>query len=233
MSKKKRSALYHKAATLDEKFKEHLDLVWTLGKKNQQNILSELPSYLLSITDSEEAEAREQIIASLDGDPQDVIKAFHVLEALAKLWNPRNDTVDATLEDIQILHVLPEDEQIKNEAIAFLKEFYTILENDSDRRLRKSASAEILPYLVSCTTSIDFRLVLKDKFNWRTDSIEEYEPDIVGQIPIILVRIKLDEGEPKVFQCEAEELAMLIRKFQATLKELSQSTDNQSFKAEL
>lgn len=223
MIKKIRSDLFHSAGRLSDKFDEHVVLVWNYTPSQRQVILNHMLKMLSAVTERDQMTARERYVKDIGGDPQTAIKAMQVLQTIAYMWNPGRDTVEGALEDIQVLNVLPEKVAARKSALAFLRKFFSILEKDSARRLRVRAAGAILPTLRSATTAIDCRSVFGISFDWLSDDPKKYRPDFHGFKVVALIRIKLDEGDPIVFQCDREDLEMLIRKFQATLKDISVS----------
>jgi hypothetical protein len=140
--------------------------------------------------------------------------------AISEMWDSQADTAKMALRDIAVLHVLPDDIGQRKKAMGFCRGLFKLLETDSTRRLTTGTAGAILPNLKGCQTAVDLRKVIKTAFDWRSDSPNTYRPQVIATVPVALLCIKLDDGDPIVFQCEKEELGMLIRKLQATLKEM-------------
>ena len=173
-----------------------------------------------SITEREQRLHRENIVGLLGVDAQKSLQAIEALSYIYSIWDPRGDTVKVAMEDIEVLHVLPDNDKQRKIARSFFRQLFTFLEKDSNRRLRNQTARALLPSLSSCSTQIDYRQINRAVFDWRSDLPEKYKPNIIGSVPVALIKIILDEGDPIVFQCDKEDLEMLNRKFRAVLKEM-------------
>lgn len=215
-----RSNLFHKAASLIKEFGEHLAIVWDYTRREQKLILKHLPATIAAVTQRDRMVAVESFADDIGGDSHNAVKAMQVVIAIGDMWSPIRDTVKVALQDIQGLDVLPTDPQLRKRALAFSTSLFKFLEKDSDRRLRRSAAGAALRNMLGLSTTIDCRLIIDSEFDWREDDTTKYKPTCRGTVAVAILRFKLDEGDPVVFQCDAEDIGMIVRQLQATEKEL-------------
>lgn len=218
-----RSSLFHGAAGLTEKFSEHFCAVWKLSTQQRALVLAGMAEIFNAETDRDLRIAREDLVSRIKGDKQVCLQAVSVLEYLSEKWRPVSDSVAAVLDDIEALHVLPKAKNERDSARVFLRKYLSLLEKDSPRRLKISYASRFLPSLLNFDTVIDMRAVFASIFDWRHDDPEEYRPKHVGNVDVIVVRVKLDQGDPIVFQCEKTDVESIIRQLQSCLKELAAS----------
>ncbi len=223
MAKKLQSRLFRNAATLKEKFYEHLSVVWDLSPTKQTKLLKHLPKIVQSSTMQEREILEQDAVKAVGGDARKASQAINVLEYLAAQWNPFSDSVNDVLKDVQKLDLFPEDATKKDAAENFLRKYFKFLEEDSGRRKKQGFAGGTLPSLRGVDAIIDYRVVVDSDFDWQKDNPTKYQPSCSTTVPVIIVRITRDEGDPLIFQCEPEELEMLVRQFQATLKEYQKS----------
>ena len=220
MAKKTRSQLFHSAGSLKKEFGEHLSHLWELSVQQGKSLLDLFPAVTRSVTRRDTLLARENCAKAIGGDSQHTIQAIQVLEYISDIWDPKEDTLAQTIADLQILDVLPKKAKDRKSALAFMRKFFAFLEKDSLRRIRVATAGSVLCTLRVLNTSIDCRLAITNVFDWRTDSPDTYKPNIACSVPVALLSIKLSQGDPVIFQCERDELEMMVRKLQATVKEL-------------
>jgi hypothetical protein len=220
MPEKIRSELFHKAGDFRKEFGEHLKIVWDYPTTKQKVILKHLLGMLGAITEREAMVARERFVMEIDGDPQDAVKAMQVIQTIAALWSPIRDTAEVALEDIQGLHVLPTDAASRKRAVDFCSALFKLLEKDGDRRLRRATAGKALKNLKSLESTIDCRLIIDSEFDWRDDDPADYKPSCRGTVPVAILTLGLHGEDPIVFQCDGDDLEMLVRQLQATKKEL-------------
>jgi len=223
MAKKLQSKLFRNAATLEEKFYEHLSALWDLSPTKQTKLLKHLPKIVQSSTAQERQILEQDAVKALGGDATKASQTIRVLEFFAAQWNPFRDSVNDVLKDVQKLGLFPDDATKRNAAENFLRKYFKFLEEDSGRRKKKVFAGGTLPSLRSVDAIIDYRVVVDSNFDWQKDNPAKYQPSCSTTVPVIIVRITRDEGDPLIFQCEPEEIEMLIRQFQATLKEYQKS----------
>lgn len=221
MHERVRSRLFHSAGTFVKEFNEHLAIVWGYTPEQRKVILKHLPALVSAVTEREQMVARERFVAEVGGDPQKAVKALQVVNAIANIWSPFRDTAAVALEDIQGLDVLPTNPKQRKDAISFCKSLFEFLSKDSDRRLRRAAAGAALRNLINLYATIDCRLVVDSEFDWRSDDPAKYKPSCRGTVPVAILSLKLDEGDLITFQCDRSDLEMLVRRLQATIKELN------------
>jgi len=223
MATKLQSRLFREAASLKKEFFEHLSVVWNLSPPKQAKLLKHLPKIVQSSTTREEHISEEKAVKAVGGDAMKASQAVNVLGYIAAQWDPFRDSVDDVLKDVQELGLFPDDATKKDAAEDFLRKYFTFLEEDSGRRKKRAFASGTLPSLRSVEAIIDYRVVVDSEFDWQKDNPAKYQPSCSTTVPVIIVRITRDEGDSLIFQCKPEELEMLVRQFQATLKEYQKS----------
>ena len=119
--------------------------------------------------------------------------------------------------------LLPEDADKKSQALEFLKNYFAFLEKDSHRRREIAFAQRILPTLQDVETVIDYRVVVESFFDWNMDDPAKYKPVCKSVVPVVIIEIERHDEETVVLQCEESDVEMIIRKLQATLRELKAS----------
>jgi len=219
-----RSNLFQKAAGFEKTFEEHLNALWDMPKEKQKIILRRMPQVIQAETSGERYEAQDALAKEVGGDSKKVLQAVSVLSYIASQWDPFLDNPQGVMRDIKILKVLPKEKKKKDRAERFLKDFLNFLEKDNRRRIKDSSATAVVPILTGVSTAVDFRAVVESYFSWRVDTPETYNPQCKSLMPIVLVEIRTTKREnPFFFQCEPDELEMLIRRLQATVKEAKKS----------
>ncbi len=149
------------------------------------------------------------------------------MDYIASEWNPINDTPEAFVDDLKDMSLLPEETEA--EASKFLLGFFSVIQQDNDRRLAAMYAASVVPGYSSISAVIDARPVFDKPFgSGRDDKVERHAPRFLGAVPVILLKIKLSRGDPVAFQCTEKEFSRLIevlRAAQVDLKETRESID--------
>jgi len=223
MAKKPQSRLFQDGASLSKDFHEHISFLWDLPRSKQAKLQKHLPKIVQASIEREFMILQQEAVNDIGGDATKVLKAISVLRFFASQWDPFRDSADEVFKDIERLDLLPEDSNKKEAAKNFLTKYLSFLEKDSKRRRKLSFAVRALPTLIGISAVIDYRVVVDSDFDWQKDSPDKYLPSCQTMVPVIIVRIKRDEGDSLIFQCEPEDLEMLMRQFQATLKEYHKS----------
>jgi hypothetical protein len=52
--------------------------------------------------------------------------------------------------------------------------------------------------------------------------VEDYKPECIGFVPVMIIKIRRDDGEPKTFefQCDEDSLKSMINTLQSAIKDL-------------
>lgn len=107
---------------------------------------------------------------------------------------------------------------------ATVHELVKLVIDDVAPRLRslseeKRYVAGVLPTLAAYATTVELRAQLERPFR-AGDDPDTYEPSVAKLIPIASIRLRTDDNEIFVFQCDRQMLEFLIARLGATLKEL-------------
>lgn len=224
MPKKVRSEIFHAAASMSEHFKKHLNVVWTYPRARKEALLAAMPAVVQAITERDEWSAREQAVKSLGGDTNEALQAVEVLKYIGKKWHPLRDLPSVAIQDFLDLDLVPKEPKQKSEARWFLLEFFNFLQEDSVRRTDVTFARSLLPSLVGVSAVVDHRAVIESEFDWRNDDPDKYRSVANRTVPVIILRITRDEGDPIVLQCSSDEVEMLLRQLQAVLKDVAASS---------
>jgi hypothetical protein len=171
-------------------------------------------------TKGEYKQVLERTVADLGGDETTLLKSVNVLRYLASQWNPARDTPEGFLEDVKKLSLVPS--QKESEANKFLLSFLSALQNDNVRRMRELFANSAAPNFIGAAPVVDFRPVFDAPFGTGlSDRIEDYHPNLISWVPVVLVKIGTDEDNAELlFQCQEAELRRLIEALQASLIDL-------------
>jgi hypothetical protein len=214
-----RTSIFTSFTQLPKEFREDFNTLWNLPAAQRTALIP----YVSEISKIELSKEREELmnkaVSEIGGDIPDLLRVLKLLHFISSEWNPFWDTPENFLKDIGELKLIPSEKA--QESKSFLLEFLSEIKKDNLRRLRKIYANSLLPSLESIKTLIDFRAVFENPFHLG-DKIKDYEPRCIGFVPVILVRISRDSGNPKnfEFQCEQNDLQLIISQLQATLKDL-------------
>ena len=160
-------------------------------------------------------------MSEIGGNASEILRALRVLQFISAQWDPVNDTPENFLRDLDELSLISQEKE--EESTAFLLEFLSELQKDNRRRLQKMHANALLPSFMGVTTLVDFRAVMERPFGTGLeDVLEDYRPRCIDFAPVVLVGLNCDTGDPQAFrfQCEPEDLLILIEQLQAALKDL-------------
>ncbi len=107
---------------------------------------------------------------------------------------------------------------------AMVHELVKLVIDDVAPRLRslseeKRNVAGVLPTLAAYATTVELRAQLERSFR-AGDDPDTYEPSVAKLIPIASIRLRTDDNDIYMFQCDRQMLEFLITRLGATLKEL-------------
>lgn len=219
-----RSRIFNDYAKLPDDFHEHLETLWEISKEDRQKLITYVSEIDKATTTLKAKEIQNKAIQDIGGEPRQLLRAFRVLEFIYSSFNPARDTVMNFLKDLKDLKLIPKEKS--DEAISFFTALLQEVEKDNMRRLEKTHTQALLPNFVGASALIDFRAVIKNHYMETEDmEIKDYKPECVGFVPIILLKINRSSGTPKTieFQCEEEDLHILIKGLNAALKELQEA----------
>lgn len=95
--------------------------------------------------------------------------------------------------------------------------FFDLFSEENRQRIERIRNAEqtetgLLPYLVSCSTSFEKRIIFKTRFKYG-DNPDSYSPNAIDSVPIVTIMLVTDSGPTPAFF------------FQAGKKELQRLSD--------
>jgi hypothetical protein len=216
-----RTNIFNKFAQLSKEFCEHIELLWELTSEQRKAIIPHVSLVYRTQTIGEKEAATEDAVKSIGGNAANILKLLTLLLYVYGEWNPIFDTPEDFVRDLRDLGLIPED---KAEAAGdFWIEFLSEVQSDNTRRLEKMYASSLLPSYKGCSTLVDFRAVIRNPYGSKPDEkIDDYQPRCVSYVPIVLIQIFRDAGEPRKveFQCEESDLQLLIRTLEASLKDL-------------
>ncbi len=219
-----RTNLFNKYASLTDEFRQDLDVLWSLPANQRDALIDPVIEMLGAQTKGESKQVLERAVADAGGDEGTLLKSLSVLRYFASQWNPARDTPDSFLDDVKKLSLVPSDKE--GEVGGFLLTFLSALQKDNVRRMREVFASSAAPNYTVALPVVDFRPVFDAPFGTGLrDRIEDYRPNLVSWVPVVLVRIHTDEDNAEVlFQCREAELRRLIETLQASLMELEVAT---------
>lgn len=219
-----RTAIFNQFADLPKEFRDDFQLLWKEVTEEQRTaLLSNISGIYKTQTAGEQKIATDEAVSritELGGDAANILRVIKVLLFVYRQWNPACDTASDFLKDLKELGLLPKDEESASE---FFAKFLEIVQQDNTRRLEKFHASSLLPSYTGCATLVDLRAVIKKPFgSGLNDQIEDYEPECLSFVPVILVKVRRDSGHPKSFdfQCEESELRIMIDTLEGALKDL-------------
>lgn len=215
-----RTSLFNKFVSLTDDFRKDLDTLWSLPPKQRDALIQPVTELMRAQTKGEYKQVLERAVADMDGDETTLLKSISVLRYLGSQWNPARDTPEGFLDDVKKLSLFPS--QKESEAGRFLISFLSALQNDNVRRMREMFANSVAPNFIGAEPVVDFRPVFDAPFGTGlSDRIDDYRPNLISWVPVVLVKINTDEGNAELFfQCQETELRRLIETLQASLIDL-------------
>lgn len=215
-----RTSLFNRYASLTDEFRQDLHVLWSLPANQRDALIDPVIEMLRTQTKGESKQVLERAVANAGGDEGTLLKSLSVLRYFASQWNPARDTPEAFLEDVKKLSLVPSDKE--DEVGRFLLMFLSALQTDNVRRMRELFANSAAPNYVGALPVVDFRPVFDAPFGTGLrDRIEDYRPNLVSWVPVVLVKIDTDEDNAQIlFQCQEAPLRRLIEALQASLMEL-------------
>jgi hypothetical protein len=210
-------------ASLPDRFKEDLTFLWDFPDNQRRAFLPYIANIYKTETPADRQIAIEKALKEIGGNADENLTIINLLLYIYSSWDPMRDIPSNFIRDLEDLHLLPVEK--RDETLAFLLEFFSIIEADNTRRLKKIFAGTLLPSYVGIETIVDFRPIIKQPYDSIIDrKIEDYNPECVDFIPIILIKLERDLS-PKTFefQCEEHEIDILIESLQAVKKDLEVS----------
>ena len=216
-----RTSIFNSFADLPQEFKDNFITLWDLKEKQRSALIPFAAQLAKAETTSDTKRVTDKAITEIGGNAPDVLTALKLLYFISKQWNPINDTPENFIRDLSELSLIPTDRM--DEAKRFLLDFFGELQKDNSRRLQKLYATRILPSFLGVETLIDFRAIIERPFGAGIDDrVEDYEPRCVGFVPVVILALQCDSGDPSTFefQCEPEDLRLIMNRLEASLKEL-------------
>lgn len=218
-----RTSIFTGYASLPDRFKEDLMFLWDFPDYQRRAFLPYIADIYKTETPADRQIAVEKALKEIGGNAEENLKTINLLLYIYSSWNPIQDTPSNFVKDLEELHLLPDEN--RDETLAFLLEFFSIIEADNTRRLKKIFAGSVIPSFIGIETIVDFRSIIKQPYDSIIGrDIEDYNPECVDFIPVILIRIERDVSPKRFeFQCEENELDTLIESLQAVKKDLEVS----------
>lgn len=218
-----RTSIFTGYARLTDRFKEDLTFLWDFPDNQRGAFLPYIADIYKTETPADRQIAVDKALKEIGGNAEENLKIINLLLNIYSAWNPMQDTPSNFVKDLEDLHLLPVEK--RDETLAFLLEFFSIIEADNTRRLKKIFAGSVLPSFIGIETIVDFRSIIKQPYDSIIGrNIEYYNPECVDFIPVILIKLERD-ASPKTFefQCEEDEVDALIESLQAVKKDLEVS----------
>lgn len=215
-----RTSIFNSFADLPQEFKGDLITLWELTEKQRSALIPFAAELAKAETTADTKKITDRAITDIGGNAPDVLRSLKLLHFISRQWNPVNDSPENFIRDLSELSLIPASRL--DEAKRFLLDFLGELQKDNSRRLQKIYANSVLPSFIGLETLIDFRAIIEHPFGAGIDDkLENYEPRCVGFVPVVIVALHCDSGDPSTieFQCEPEDLRFMINRLQASLKE--------------
>ena len=218
MAKRLRSAFFRSAASMTNKFYEHLKTLWEVPKAKRKVLLKGMPDIIRALTVRDKGARAQELVGKIGWDTQKSLEAISVLECISDEWSPFRDTTNVLLSDFRALKLFPKEKAAKEDATTFLASYLNFLERDSERRRKRHCSGMVLPNLKRIDAVVDYRVVQEEEFHWQEENPEEFRPKCASLVPVVILQIVRTKEDPVVMQVEPEEIDMMVRELQAAAK---------------
>ncbi len=222
-----RTSIFNNFANMPKEFREDFQILWDLPSEKRNKLISKVVEIYKTDISGEHQELLEKAVFEIEGNAPNLLRALKLLLFIYSAWNPIKDEPAEFLKDLIELQLLPSSEI--DEASDFLLDFFTEIQKDNDRRLRKIYAGSMLPNYIGITTTVDLRAVIKNPYgsDKPNEDIESYKPECIDFVPVVLVKLRRSSGDPREFkfQLECDDLQLLIKSLKASLKDLESAKD--------
>jgi len=216
-----RTSIFNSFADLKKEFHEDFDVLWRLTPESRSFLLPAMSRLAKCRTTGDKKAQIDRVVSEAGGNAGEVLSAVKILRYIYQEWNPIRDTSESFALDLADLGLMPEEKN--HEAREFLEKFLSWIQSENDSRIGKMFASSLLPSYIGCETLVDFRSVIRNPYGSELDeTIEDYSPTCIGFVPVVIVQMRRDAGDPEQFefQCEEDALQRLVYSLQAALKDL-------------
>jgi len=213
-----RTRVFRRYAEFSQDLMDDLAVLWKLPSPQKKALLPHLLKIVRTHTSHEADELRAKAVDAVGGHAADILRALKVLEFFYVEWDPTFDTADAFRRDIDELKLVPEKDKDNRR---FVIEYAREIEKENKRRIQRAAANRQLPSFKAVSATIDMRAVIDQPFKLGGD-ISEYMPTCGAVVPVVVISVLRDSGDPTdfIFQCEADNLRLLIDYLTSALADL-------------
>ena len=198
-----RTSIFMNFANRPKEFREDFETLWSLPDEDRAALIPYVSQLSKAETTGEGKAITDKAVSEIGGQSAVLLRSLKLLEYISDEWNPSADTPENFLRDLTELGLVP-----STKARKFLFDLLTEVERDNLRRLEKDYANALLPSYVGTYTVVDFRAVVQRPFgSGLQDKIEEYEPGILSFVPVVVVRIRRDSGDPVTFGISMRRMA--------------------------
>lgn len=141
-----RTSIFMDYANLSENFKENLEFLWNVPKKERRAIFPYLIEIFKTETKAEHEIVIEKAIKEIGGNTEENLRIIELLLNIYNSWNPIQDTASNFVKDLEDLQLIPIEK--REDVLEFLLEFFSIIESDNTRRLKKFHASMVLPSFI-------------------------------------------------------------------------------------
>lgn len=215
-----RTSIFNKFADLPQEFRDDFATLWDLPEQQRTRLTAYVSELFKAGTTGQCKKITDRAVSEIGGPAPPILRLLKLLQFISQEWNPMNDTPEDFLRDLGELALVPSEKAA--EGHRFLLDFLSVVQADNQRRLQKIYASSLLPSLVGVSCLVDFRAIMERPFgSGLEDAIEQYQPRCLGFAPVIIVSVKCDSGHPNnfKFQCEPQELRIMMDQLQAALKD--------------
>ncbi len=149
-------------SSLSESFKDDLEFLWNFPEKERRAILPYLTEIYKTETEADHEIALDKTIKEIGGNAEENLRIIRFLLYIYRSWNPVQDTPANFVKDLEDLHMIPVEK--REDVLEFLLEFFSIIEADNPRRLKKAHAGMILPSFIGLHAIVEFRPIIKQPF---------------------------------------------------------------------
>lgn len=204
-------------------FKNDILNILRLSKEELDDVLEAY--YTVAFEEDSEVKLAvlDDVAKSTEKDVDDVMPVFSVASFFISNFGNKyfkEDTTEILAQDLVESKLVPE------ESTQFIEEFLSQIkskwETDLKIQVRKDKTTKLsVPIIYDIETTIEFRPVFSDSFQ-EDDEVKSYNPDCYGVVPIILIKLELDNTAIDYFHFQLNEKSLdeLINKLTAAKKEI-------------
>lgn len=215
----------------DEEFSKDLKILIELNPETIANLSNFSYEYSISSIGKERNSIRDSASESLDVPRSQLDYVLRISNYFINEFISKGDAEDDNPEDIveDIYSLIDVPDSIKGSLVEYLKQIKKLAKEKAEVAIQKKQHTKSsLSNLDSISCVIDYRVVF-DKYLGFNEDVDEFKPNCIGAIPIVIVELglkKRDQEDKVNFQVDRKVLKILIDHLRSIDKQMDIAQDH-------